>query len=796
MNDENLKRKLSTLAWEMESLSEEQRRLSARLERMTSQVREFTAEQKAEAVTPAAVTRQAAMPPPLPSKAIGKPDTVAKPVSAPKPVPLQPVDPIEKQRSELVETALATLKKIWSWILVGEEHRSEGVAAEYAIATTWLARAGIIALVACAGYFLKWSIDRQIISESGRVAIAMISGVGMVVFGLKLLGKKYDLIAQGLLGGGLLVLYFSIFAAGPMYSIIPISMAFALMILVTLATGVLATKANSLLIAIIGIAGGYVTPVLLAPAVESLPVLYSYILLLGVAILGIARYKNWHLLNYLGFLFTYILFFRSLDSYELSQFPVAISFLSVFFVIQSLIVYIHNIAEKSRSTTLEIVHLVANAAIYSAVGYWLIKGAYGRPYPVIMTVALALFYLGHVLVFLKKRILDRNLLLALIALAGAFTALTLPLLYKKESLTIALSLLALAFLWLGRRSSSKFLENLAYLIYMIVFGRLLVLDMPENFGHRPSADIPAADYWKAMAGRLWTFGVSITSVVAAFFLQRRDIKSGEKVIIEAENDTPQVVGRTVACTIFYWFAILFAFLVVYLEVNAMFVYWQPMRLPILTLLWCGMAGYFLWRYLDTGRTSNAMFVAMCVFLVIGVLKLFVFDLTSWGFCGEFIYDVEYRFVHAGFRLIDFGALLGMLLVMWFLLKGGGAKEQKRVSYVFGYGGLLLFFLYMTFEVSSLLHWRLEGFQAGGISVLWALFAISFVSVGIWKSVTPLRYTGLILFAIVAGKIILIDFRNMQPIYKVMAFMGVGVALLLSSFAYTYSNKKFIKDAES
>jgi len=41
---------------------------------------------------------------------------------------------------------------------------------EYAVATTWLIRAGIIAIVTCIGYFLKWSIDRNLLGPEARVA--------------------------------------------------------------------------------------------------------------------------------------------------------------------------------------------------------------------------------------------------------------------------------------------------------------------------------------------------------------------------------------------------------------------------------------------------------------------------------------------------------------------------------------------------------------------------------------------------------------------------------------------------
>ncbi|MFC1497725.1 DUF2339 domain-containing protein [Verrucomicrobiota bacterium] len=710
---------------------------------------------------------------------------------APEDLP-QAVKVSPRKEPKFVESAKDIIKKTWNWILVGEEYRSEGITAEYAIASTWLLRVGIVAIVTCIGYFLKWSIEQELIGPAARVAISMFAGIGMLAWGMRLVGKKYHLIGQGFLGGGLLTLYFSIYAAALRYDLIPIPAAFGLMIFVTITAGMLAIRTDSLLVAILGIAGGYITPFLLGAGASNLPVLYSYILLLGVGILGIAHYKQWRLLNYLGFLCTYILFYDSLSAYDRSDFPLAISFLSVFFVIHSFIVYIHNIAKEKKSTTLDIIHLIANALVYACAGYWLIQQAHGRPYPALMSVGLAVFYITHVLIFLKKRLIDRTLLISLIALAGAFTTWTLPLLLEKESLTIALSLLAFMFLWLGRRLNSNFVENLGHLIYATVFFRLIFLDMPNNFKLNPSTSMPSSVYWKQMFERLYTFGVSIASVAGAFFLQVKQRAKDQSTTITKENNTPQLVGRGIAGGIFFWFGLLFAFLFMHFELNTMFVYCEPLRLPALTILWCVMAAYFFWKYLTEKTPGRAMLVAMCVFLTAAVLKLFIIDLASWDFSEKLIYNCEYSLLYAGMRLLDFGIILGLFWGVWWILTG--RNRGKRLAPAFGYTGLFLFFIYTSLETNSLLFWKLSEFQLGGISVLWALFAIGFISAGIWKNISPLRYIGLILFAIVAGKVFLIDLKNMMVIYRVIAFMIIGITLISGSFAYIYSNKKFLRDS--
>jgi len=706
---------------------------------------------------------------------------------------------VPEQPSKLVESAKEVLGKIWRWIVYGDENRREGVSTEVAVATTWLIRIGIIVVVMGAIYFLKWSLEKDLLSPAARVGASMIAGVGLLVFGIRLLGKKYHLMGQGFIGGGLLILYASAFSAGSVYHLFGPSasmpVAFALMILVTITAGVVAISADSMLVAIIGIAGGYMTPVLLRAPTPNLPGFYSYILLLSLGIMAIAYYKQWRLLNYLGFLCTYGLFIASLQSaYKPDDFTLAISFATAFLVVHSSIVYIHNIVRGNKSTTLEIIHLVANALFYAYAAYNLIDDKFGRPYPSIMSIGMSVFYILHVLVFLRKRLADRALLVALIALAGVFTTWTLPLILEKESLTISLSLLAFMFLWMGRKLSSNFMENLAHVMYCVVFFRLLYWDIPRNFSFVSHASEPMALYWKHMVARLWTFGISIASVIGGFFIQRGRGDAAAGTVIGEANNTPQFVSRGVAGGVFYWFAVLFMFLFAHLELNTMFMYYTPFRLPVLTVLWCVMGGYFLVKYLMREKQDSFAMWAMCAFMFIAVLKVFAFDLVSWHFSDSMIYDMEYSFLYAGTRLLDFGVLVMTFLAIW---RAVNLKRGERsVAAAFGYGSLLLLFVYTSLELNSLLFWKMREFQRGGISILWALFAVGFTAGGIWKNVTPLRYLGLALFAVVAGKVFLVDLAGTEMIYRVVAFMVVGVILLLGAFAYLYSGKKFMKGGQS
>ena len=188
-----------------------------------------------------------------------------------------------------------------------------------------------------------------------------------------------------------------------------------------------------------------------------------------------------------------------------------------------------------------------------------------------------------------------------------------------------------------------------------------------------------------------------------------------------------------------------------------------------------------------------MLAGLFVFLGVAVLKTLVWDMDTWHMCSRCYFNMAYTPFIVLTRWVDFMAVLMLLFAGWFVLARATqrpAAARRPAARIFGYGTLALLFVYLSFEINSLLYWNLREFQAGGISVLWTLFAIGFVSGGVWRDVKLLRYLGLALFAVVVGKVFLVDLGHMPIIYRVVAFFVVGIALLLGSFAYLFSARKF------
>jgi uncharacterized membrane protein len=161
---------------------------------------------------------------------------------------------------------------------------------------------GGFALFLGIAFFVKYSFEHNLIPPELRVAIGFIAGASLVVGGLLLKRKENAVTAQTLCATGILVLYAVTFACRGYYhfaffGLIP---TFLLMTLITAVAFLLSVRLNAIVVAVLGIAGGFLTPVLLSTNQDNPLGLFGYVAVLDVALLALALRQRWNALPILG----------------------------------------------------------------------------------------------------------------------------------------------------------------------------------------------------------------------------------------------------------------------------------------------------------------------------------------------------------------------------------------------------------------------------------------------------------------------------------------------------------------
>lgn len=167
----------------------------------------------------------------------------------------------------------------------------------------WL---GGLALFFGIAFFVKYSFEHNLIPPAARVAIGLIIGAGVMAGGVMLhRQEKYRVLAQTLCASGTLILYGVTFAAHSLYHLFGDEnrgalVSFGLMALITTTAFLLAVRLNALVVAVLGMLGGFLTPILCSTGQDNPLGLFGYIVLLDIGLLMVARVRKWFFLASLG----------------------------------------------------------------------------------------------------------------------------------------------------------------------------------------------------------------------------------------------------------------------------------------------------------------------------------------------------------------------------------------------------------------------------------------------------------------------------------------------------------------
>jgi hypothetical protein len=253
--------------------------LAARLSSLEKEVRGFERDTVPIPESQAAVAATETVPPPVrittPAPAVPKKESVPPPI--PERFGQATVPQIAAPRRPPINWEQFMGAKLFAWI-------------------------GGLALFLGVAFFVKYSFEHNLIPPELRVAIGFVVGVGLLIGGLLLKRKENAVTAQTLCATGILVLYAVTFACRSYYhfSFFGLIPTFLLMTLITAVAFLLAVRLNAIVVAVLGIAGGFLTPLLLSTGQDHPLGLFVYIALLDVGLLALAQRQRWSALPTLG----------------------------------------------------------------------------------------------------------------------------------------------------------------------------------------------------------------------------------------------------------------------------------------------------------------------------------------------------------------------------------------------------------------------------------------------------------------------------------------------------------------
>lgn len=670
---------------------------------------------------------------------------------------------------------------------------------ETRIGGNWLSRIGIVAIVLGIGFFLKYAFDNQWIGPGGRVSLGVFSGIGVLIAGERLRARGYRNYAHSFSGGGILILYLSIYAAFAFYQLIGQVPAFLLMAATTGLAVLLAARYTALSVAMLGLIGGFLTPVLLSTGTDNQAGLFGYIAVLDAGVLALAYYKRWGSLNYAAFAATSLMFAAwMLEWYAPEKLWLTLFFLTLFFLLFSLLGVLHNILMKRRAAWLDISLIAINAALYFGTSYSLLEAAgYGftlGSFAVLMSgFYLLLFYVAWV-----RHREDQLLVLAYLNAGLIFFTLALAIQLDQHWVTIGWALEGAALVWMGLRTKTVAPRRAALLIFAVAVMHWFGVDARAvTYG-------PGNGFVPLLNSRAVSGAVLTAALTAAGWLYWRfggeDKERGQFITVYL------LAANAMALTL--------------LSVDTIDYFEQAKEMARLSGLGDAAAGNSgelnrlehakqlalstLWMlYAAAGltfgivRELKTLRIAALVLLGATVFKVLAFDAVRRATIEQ---TLIFNRTFAVFALLTLVLAWGIRL--YARAEGIDGEEQSRLVPIMVVVANLVAVVGLSVEASGYFggqtNARLLAGDAGrdvrlaqqlSLSVIWAAYGGGLLCTGVVRHSRLLRMMALLLLGVTIIKVFLFDLAELDRFYRIVSFIVLGVVLLAVSFLYQQRERR-------
>jgi hypothetical protein len=670
-----------------------------------------------------------------------------------------------------------------------------------------LSKIGIVILVVGVAIGAKYAIDRNLISPLMRIILGYAFGFGLLGFAVKL-KQKYLNFSAILLSGAMAIMYFITYFAYSLYGLFPQSSAFALMLIFTIFTVAAAINYNRQVIAHIGLVGAYAVPFLLSDNSGNYAFLFAYMAIINAGILAISLKKYWKPLFYTSFIFTWATYYGwYLTEYQSAEhFNLALLFLTVFFLIFYLTFLAYKLISRENVAIENIVLILANSFIFYGFGYSILDSAEGfANYLGLFTVANAAIHFVFAFAVSRLKLIPQDLIYLLSALVLTFATIAVPVQLDGNFVTLVWTVEAAILFWIGRTKQIRLYEYYSFPLMFLATVSLLA-DWMSVSDFRSVAQIRQSGY-DFFNG---TFITSCVFVVAFAFIHFLNKDERFEPALEAEIHKPlsYLIPTIALCALYNIFRMQIGNYFLFQQaktaattyipaINGEVISGTDKDLGFFNALWqinytmfflTALSFINLKRWKSPALAFAALFLQVFTLVIFLSVGLFLLGELRESYLLETNAQTFNRgIMHILIRYISYAFVAAAILILYKHIKQEFLREYlPEQSFKSAFDFILYLSLWLIFS-SELISWMdIFGYKDSyklGLSILWGIYALVLIIIGIYQNNKHLRVGAITLFGITLAKLFFYDIANLDTISKTIVFVSLGILLLIVSFLY-------------
>lgn len=618
-----------------------------------------------------------------------------------------------------------------------------------------LAVIGIFTLVLGIGYFVKYAIDKNWIGETARASIGFSIGSLIIIIG-HFLRKNYAIFSSIILGGGIAILYFTTTIAFREYHLFAQNIAFIITCCITLLSIILSYYYKSEVLIIFSLFGGFLAPLMISTGQSNYLFLFTYISVLNIGMLVITFLKHWKSVAGIAFFFTHLyLLYWTVEKPEI---------LSIYFYLINYIIFyafaLLNYVKKNTLSPFDTILLVL-INFFSTLSLIYIFNKLGYEPVIIFPLIFAI--INSCLLFQEYRKKNFGSNYSIFAgITVSLITIAVALQFKTHLITSVWAIEATLLLFIWKKTKLNIFKVFFYILFPLVI-LAQIITWSQYFTSKQLTIVFNPVF-------LTSFITIITTLINLILLKK---VPGNDL---SENNFFENVFKISGYTIIY-FALLFEMI------------YQISGKPLTIIFTLGLLFSLFYIFILLLSSKK---LEMNNYLKIGLIYIFLLlTIIHVSFCAsELINSILAKEASFSFYFAYLLYLIPFIYIYW-KLSPTLNPLQIKISYWLSAFALVvvisfeLYHFYILGNTSNTLalYSLQKHFSILYLPIIWAILASLFIYRGLKKDNTEFSKIGFTLIGIVIVKLYAYDVWQMDNISRIIAFILLGVILLLSSFMF-------------